>query len=362
MTDPVLSFYAQVAAKKEVAKYGPGTAAYADSDHIAYALSQVLMRTSRPIKVIVGGAGFSGLSFARVVEMGKLENVSLQIYEKNNELGGTWYENRCPGCACDVPIHNYQFSWAPYPYFPNFYAKRDHMFEYITEIAKQFNLRKYVKVSHKITGAKWIQEKRKWQVQIVRTDGRKLVVADGNDRDAEIGEPFIDECDVFINATGAYNNWQWPSIPNRTAFKGTLVHSASWPSDLGLAGRTVALIDNGSSGIQILPSILHEVDKVFYFVRNKTWVTSPLGARFAGPNGTNKNFSEEGILAWISNPDSYLEYKKEIEEDLNSRFPLFIEDMTAQEAARKMSTQSMKQRLTAKPELADELIPSYPLG
>jgi cation diffusion facilitator CzcD-associated flavoprotein CzcO len=37
------------------------------------------------------------------------------IYEKNPEVGGTWYENQYPGVACDVPAHIYTFTWGPNP-------------------------------------------------------------------------------------------------------------------------------------------------------------------------------------------------------------------------------------------------------
>jgi ribulose 1,5-bisphosphate synthetase/thiazole synthase len=47
----------------------------------------------RPLKVIVIGAGYSGIYCGiRIPE--KLRNVELVIYEKNAGVGGTWYENR----------------------------------------------------------------------------------------------------------------------------------------------------------------------------------------------------------------------------------------------------------------------------
>lgn len=78
----------------------PGaTQAYRDKDPVAYALSQVSLGTSRPLKVIVIGAGLSGLAFAKAVESGTLTAIDLTIYEKNSNVGGTWFENRYPGYA-----------------------------------------------------------------------------------------------------------------------------------------------------------------------------------------------------------------------------------------------------------------------
>ena len=79
-----------------------------------------------------------------------------------------------------------------------------------------------------MVGAKWIHERNKWQVQIVKTDGREHVISAPGSHDAELEEPFIEECDVFINASGAYNNWRWPNIPNRESFSGTMIHPAQW--------------------------------------------------------------------------------------------------------------------------------------
>ena len=56
----------------------------------------------RRMRVVVIGAGYSGIYMGiRIPEW--LRNVDLTIYEKNEGIGGTWWENRYPGCACDIP-------------------------------------------------------------------------------------------------------------------------------------------------------------------------------------------------------------------------------------------------------------------
>lgn len=76
---------------------GEATEPYKEKDDLAYAISRLPLGTPRALKVVCVGAGFSGLAFAREVELGKLPNVSLTVYEKNASVGGTWYENRYPG-------------------------------------------------------------------------------------------------------------------------------------------------------------------------------------------------------------------------------------------------------------------------
>lgn len=79
-----------------------------------YQIIEEPSRSHRKIRIIVIGAGICALNFAHDVDTSPLD-LDLTIYEKNPEIGGTWYENRYPGCGCDVPSVNYQFSWAPSP-------------------------------------------------------------------------------------------------------------------------------------------------------------------------------------------------------------------------------------------------------
>ena len=77
-------------------------------------------------------------------------------------------------------------------------------------VADQHNLRQYVKVCHKVVGAKWSEAKQKGSVTVVRTDGRSVMVSNRDaHKEGEAGEPFNEECDVFINATGCFNDWKW---------------------------------------------------------------------------------------------------------------------------------------------------------
>jgi hypothetical protein len=67
-----------------------------------YTLHNTPIENQRPQKVIVIGAGYSGIYHGiRIPE--RLRNVELTIYDKNAGVGGTWFENRYPGCACDIP-------------------------------------------------------------------------------------------------------------------------------------------------------------------------------------------------------------------------------------------------------------------
>lgn len=86
------------------AKPGEATESYEDIDELAYALSRVPTFTSRPLKIVAIGAGFSGLALARAVHVGKLQNASITVYEKNADVGGTWYVPARPSLSLALPV------------------------------------------------------------------------------------------------------------------------------------------------------------------------------------------------------------------------------------------------------------------
>lgn len=233
-------------------------------------------------------------------------------------------------------------------------------------MAEQHDLLKYIKPSHKVIGAVWIEERQVWQVTIAKTDGRELVISSNGVTEGETGETFVEECDVFINTSGFFNQWKWPAVPGRETFSGRTLHSAAWPEDgdQGIDGKIVSLIGNGSSGVQILPAIIDRVKKVYVHVRSSTWITNGIAEKFAGPGGSNLWFSEEQKNEWAQHPDKYLAYRKLVETSMNERFPLYIDHTPEQRAARKFSEAEMRMKLTkgGKEELLKLMMPEFAVG
>ena len=87
----------------------------ADPSQSEYFISETdRLGEPRELRVITVGAGASGLNLIHQINK-HMRHVSHVVYEKNPDVGGTWYENRYPGCACDIPSHSYQFTWEPSP-------------------------------------------------------------------------------------------------------------------------------------------------------------------------------------------------------------------------------------------------------
>ncbi|KAK5456831.1 hypothetical protein LTS15_004611 [Exophiala xenobiotica] len=148
----------------------------------------------------------------------------------------------------------------------------------------------------------------------------------------------------------------------RTDILGPMYHSAAWDRKADLKDKTVALIGNGSSGVQILPAILDQVKKVYVFIRSPTWITAGFAPRFAGPGGSNLIFTEEHKRYWAEHPEEYLTYRKAVEAELNMRFRLYLKDSVEQKVTLEFSIKAMTEQLAGNPELTKRLILDFSVG
>ncbi|RKK07518.1 putative sterigmatocystin biosynthesis monooxygenase stcW [Fusarium oxysporum f. sp. cepae] len=309
----------------------------------SYVIEEHPLNEPRPIRIIVVGAGAAGINFAYATQK-YLRNVSLVIYEKNAAIGGTWLENKYPGIRCDNPSHNYQFSWSLNPNWSEFYATGPEILRYFQDTAKNHGLEKYVKLKHKVTGTVWSEENGTWMVDV---------------QDEATGEVFKDRGEFLINASGFLNNWKWPDIPGLETFEGQLVHTANWKEDISLQGKTVAIIGNGSTAIQLLPEMQSEAQQVINFIRSPTWITPSFAQKHAGPGGTNFQYSKEQKEEFKNDPIKFSKYRKAIEEEISATFGLVLKDSDAQAQAKALLTEYMKHKLGKDSPLADRLVPDF---
>ncbi|KAH7141875.1 cyclohexanone monooxygenase [Dactylonectria macrodidyma] len=294
-----------------------------------YVVTEAPLGTPRRIRVVMVGAGASGLNLARHMDL-HMENFDLTIYEKNADVGGTWFENRYPGCACDIPSHNYQFTWEPNPEWSHYYSTWDEILEYFRGIAHKYELYKRIKLSHKLESAKWDEKAGVWNVECVNV---------------ATGEKVRDWGHILINGTGILNNWKWPDIAGLHSFKGDLFHSAMWDENHDVSGKTVAVVGTGSSGIQVVAAIQPTVKSLVTFIRSPTWITAGFAQSHAGPSGANFAFTKEQKAEFREHPEIYRKYRKEIEGELNARFRFVIADSAEQKEAREYSMNEMRTKL-----------------
>ncbi|PYI32725.1 monooxygenase [Aspergillus indologenus CBS 114.80] len=251
----------------------------------------------RRLRVVVIGAGISGIQIAHDLTS-RMRNIDLEIYDKNEGAGGTWFENRYPGCACDVPSHGYQYSWAPNPCWSTLYASAPEIRAYLDSVIADHGLAKYIRHRQRCVSATWDERNSFWIATFKHETTQEETVV---------------EADVLVYAVGRLNNYKVPDFDRRAGFRGTICHTASWPEGLVVSGKRVAVLGNGSSGMQCVGALQYEAAELFNFCRSPTW---------AGPGlfDDNKKFTEEEKLEFANNPNVYHKYRIQLERRIASGF------------------------------------------
>ncbi len=202
-------------------------------------------------KAIIIGGGVSGICAAiKLHEMG----VECQILEKNSEFGGTWWENRYPGCGVDTPNLTYTFSFAPTDWSRYFPLQRE-ILNYLIQTATRHGLRKCVAFETTVKQARWREKDMQWEVLATDKEGRETRHI----------------ADIVISAAGVLNTPSVPQIPGLQSFAGPVFHSSQWPDDLDVAAKRVAVVGNGASAMQLVPAIAPQVSQLTIFARSKQW-------------------------------------------------------------------------------------------
>jgi 4-hydroxyacetophenone monooxygenase len=209
--------------------------------------------TKRGFHVVVIGAGMSGILAAiRLEEAG----LPYTVIEKNPAVGGTWFENRYPGCRVDVANHFYCYSFAPNHEWPEYFARRKDLFAYFDRCVDEFGLRPRIRFETEVVAAHWDEGAARWQVRVRAKDGREETLTAG----------------AVISAVGQLNRPKLPEIPGRDTFAGPSLHSAAWQESLDLRGKRVAVIGTGASAFQLVPELAKVAGRLLVFQRQAPWM------------------------------------------------------------------------------------------
>src|SRR5919201_3806734 len=120
------------------------------------------MNENGHVDVAILGSGFSGLGMAiRLLQQG---HDDFLVLERGDEVGGTWWFNTYPGCACDVPSHLYSFSFAPNPDWSQTYSPQPEIRDYLRRCADDFRVRPKVRLRCEVRGAAWHPDDRRWRI------------------------------------------------------------------------------------------------------------------------------------------------------------------------------------------------------
>lgn len=221
------------------------------------------------VDVVVVGAGFAGL---RALHTFRSMGMSVAVLEAGDELGGVWNFNRYPGARCDVESFDYSYRFSPELEqewrWSERYATQPEVLRYINYVADRFDLRRDIAFAAKVSRASFDELTAQWEVET--EDGRHWQA-----------------CKLIL-AMGQLSAPKDTTYPGQQGFGGRIIYSARWPKDeVDLAGKRVAIIGTGSSGVQMTPVIAELASHLSVFQRT---------ANFSIP-AANAPLSDEEDLA-----------------------------------------------------------------
>lgn len=194
------------------------------------------------------GAGMSGIGMAAKLRLAGID--SFHLYEQWDDLGGTWHANTYPGLYCDVPSRYYQYKFALNPDWTHVYSPGAEIWAYLNRVADDFGVRERSSFSTRVTEAEWLEGR--WRLS--SDDGR------------------VEDYDFIITAVGGLVHTRTPDIPGLDSFGGAAFHSAEWDHSVPLAGRRIAVIGTGSTGMQITRALAPEASRFELYQRTPQWV------------------------------------------------------------------------------------------
>ncbi|QNO27916.1 NAD(P)/FAD-dependent oxidoreductase [Sphingopyxis sp. OPL5] len=282
---------------------------------------------SKPLRYIVVGAGMSGILAAVRLKQQGIDDFT--VYEKGESIGGTWRENRYPGLTCDVPAHNYTYSFAPHAGWSAFYAPGPEIRDYFEKVVDDFGVRSHLRLNSNVTACEW--DGARWNVEI--EDGTK------------------DSADIVIAASGVLHHINMPAIEGIESFAGDMFHSARWNYDVSTAGKRIGVIGNGSTGVQIVTALSQQDCEIVHFQRSPQWIM-PV-QQFAYSDEDRAQFaSDPSRIEALRNGDEYWGGIRRFNE------AIIDPDSPAMEEIERLCRENLETSVRD-PELREKLRPDY---
>jgi cation diffusion facilitator CzcD-associated flavoprotein CzcO len=216
------------------------------------------VKTQTPhVEVAIIGSGFGGLGMA--IKLKQAGNDNFVVFERANDIGGTWRDNTYPGCACDVQSHLYSYSFAPNPNWSEVYSSQAEILAYMRQVTRQYGIMPHIRLNHNVLKATWQEDTSQW---LIETSG------------GSYSSTFL------VSAHGPLAEPKLPDIPGIASFQGTLFHSSRWNHDFDLTGKRVAVIGTGASAVQFVPAIQSKVKDMTIFQRTAPWIVPRMNRKY----------------------------------------------------------------------------------
>ncbi|MGH9741335.1 MAG: flavin-containing monooxygenase [Candidatus Acidiferrum sp.] len=281
------------------------------------------------VDVLIIGGGFSGLCMAIKLRAAGMN--SFLLIEKSDDIGGTWYDNRYPGCACDIPSHLYSFSFEPSPDWSRMYPGQQEIHDYLKRCVQRHDLSPHIRLNAKFREAVWNDAEGMWH--------------------ATAGDGLRIRARVLISGIGGLNVPYYPKIKGVENFAGPKFHSSGWDYGINLDGRNIAVIGTGASSIQVVPQIAPSAGKLYLFQRTPAWIVPRID--FPIDEKWKRRFRRFPLVMRAFR--QYIFWRQEV------RVLGFLGNRYVRGKATQIATRHMRRKIKD-PKLREALTPKYELG
>jgi len=204
------------------------------------------------LSILIIGAGMSGILMGiKLSERG----IPFKIYEKNDDVGGTWFENIYPGCRVDIANHFYSYSFEENHQWSQYFSEQPELQDYFKRCFLKHNLNEITEFNRKVEAMTFSKKTNLWTINSSQGDNE-----------------FVNEFNLVISCIGQLNQSKLPEISGLDSFKGDIFHSSQWPEDFQVDGKKIAVIGSGASAFQIVPSIADDCRELKVFQRSPPWM------------------------------------------------------------------------------------------
>jgi acetone monooxygenase len=212
-------------------------------------------RKHESLDAVVIGTGVAGLY--QLYKLRDEQGLKVKAVDTATGVGGTWYWNRYPGARFDSEAYIYQYLFSEELYKGWSWSERfpgqPEIEKWLNYVADKLDLRKDIRFSTTVASAVFNEATQRWTVT--------------TDKGDTIDAQFLITCCGMLSAplTSVF--------PGQDTFKGTLIHTGRYPKEkLDLAGKRVAVVGNGATGIQVIQTIAGEVGSLKVFVRTPQYI------------------------------------------------------------------------------------------
>lgn len=206
------------------------------------------MSTNLSVGVI--GAGPGGMALGIFLARAGFHNFT--IFDREDDVGGTWKINTYPGLACDVKLHLYSYSFDLNSEWSRLWPGQQEILAYFQKCADEYGLRPHLRLNTEIRSAQWDEDTQLWC----------LSSGDGEQH----------HFNVVVSAVGVFSRPVLPDLVQQEPFTGAVMHSARWDHSVPLAGKRIAVLGTGSTASQLVPELAKVADRVYSVQRSATWV------------------------------------------------------------------------------------------